>query len=144
VLRQLNAQQRAHVAKRLASNRHMDRAHDESLDSHGVYHIHQTQTFAYSTLFIEAIAASASESWEKRTKPKPRLRPVSRSLTTVCFESERISWQWGSRATYRFLDLAKFLEFGAEGVVIGVPGEAAGGMSEMVASRTARPTRLTQ
>lgn len=39
---------------------------------------------AYSTLFMFAIAASASVSWAKRTKPKPRLRPVSRSLTTIC------------------------------------------------------------
>jgi len=30
------------------------------------------------------IAASASLSFENRTKPKPRLRLVSRSLTTTC------------------------------------------------------------
>lgn len=38
---------------------------------------------AGQSLFMFAMAASASESWEKRTKPKPRLRPVSRSLTTI-------------------------------------------------------------
>lgn len=36
-----------------------------------------------STLFMFCIAVSASASVEKRTKPKPLLRPVSRSLTTT-------------------------------------------------------------
>lgn len=38
----------------------------------------------HSISFMALIAASASSSLEKRTKPKPRLRPVSRSLTTTC------------------------------------------------------------
>lgn len=37
----------------------------------------------HSISFMALIAASASSSFEKRTKPKPRLRPVSRSLTTT-------------------------------------------------------------
>jgi hypothetical protein len=37
----------------------------------------------YSTLFMFCMAASASESWANLTNPKPRLRPVSRSLTTT-------------------------------------------------------------
>jgi hypothetical protein len=38
----------------------------------------------HSTSFMPLMAALASSSFEKRTKPKPRLRPVSRSLTTTC------------------------------------------------------------
>jgi hypothetical protein len=46
-------------------------------------HIKDRASSTHSTLFMAAIAASASVSEEKRTNPKPRLRPVSRSLTTT-------------------------------------------------------------
>lgn len=39
---------------------------------------------SYSMLFMAVMAASASLSFVYRTKPKPRLRPVSRSFTTTC------------------------------------------------------------
>lgn len=48
----------------------------------------QGRLATYSTLFMAWMAASASDSWVKRTKPKPRLRPVSRSFTTTCEGSE--------------------------------------------------------
>lgn len=38
---------------------------------------------SYSMLFIAEMAFWASASWVYRTKPKPRLRPVSRSFTTT-------------------------------------------------------------
>lgn len=38
---------------------------------------------SYSMLFIAAMARCASSSFVYRTNPKPRLRPVSRSLTTT-------------------------------------------------------------
>ena len=41
------------------------------------------QCDSYSTLFMVAMAFWASPSWVYRTNPKPRLRPVSRSLTTT-------------------------------------------------------------
>lgn len=44
-----------------------------------------SEAATYSTLFMAAMAASAPASSAKRTKPKPRLRPVSRSLTTTYF-----------------------------------------------------------
>jgi len=50
----------------------------------------------HSTLFIAAIAASEAESSEKRTNPKPRLRPVSLSLTTICV---RVS-EWASAGSF--------------------------------------------
>lgn len=39
--------------------------------------------WSYSMLFIAAMARCASSSFVYRTNPKPRLRPVSRSLTTT-------------------------------------------------------------
>lgn len=42
----------------------------------------------HSVLFNAFLACSASSCVEKRTKPKPRLRFVSRSLTTTCAESD--------------------------------------------------------
>lgn len=53
---------------------------------------------AYSTLFIAAMAFCASASWVYRTKPKPRLRPVSRSLTTTCL---LVSDRYAREATRR-------------------------------------------
>lgn len=46
---------------------------------------------SYSTLFIALIAASASASVAKRTKPNPRLRNVARSLTTIWNVLSKIS-----------------------------------------------------
>lgn len=79
----------------------------------------------YSTLFIEAMAASAAASSAKRTKPKPRLRPVSRSLTTICEQEVSGEQGGGRRPTYRLIDGAEFLEFGPQRLVVGVPCQAA-------------------
>lgn len=45
----------------------------------------------YSWLFKAFMAASASSSAAKRTKPNPRLRKESRSLTTICRELVKVS-----------------------------------------------------
>jgi len=77
---------------------------------------------------MAAMAASAAGSSMKRTKPKPRLRPVSRSLTTICargqllsFRAQIFSLEW----SYRLIDLAEFLKLDAQSLVVGVPCEAA-------------------
>lgn len=44
-------------------------------------------------LFNAVLACSASSCVEKRTKPKPRLRFVSRSLTTTCTESDVAAYE---------------------------------------------------
>ena len=67
----------------------------------------------HSISFMPLIAASASSSFEKRTKPKPRLRPVSRSLTTTWefrVSIGEISVDLNARRSYSFLDDAKLLE----------------------------------
>jgi hypothetical protein len=87
----------------------------------------------YSTLFMAAIAASASESWAKRTKPKPRLRPVSRSLTTTCkVNSCQCILVTQAQFSYSFFDLTIFLKLSAEGRVICVPCKAAAKQLAMV------------
>lgn len=84
----------------------------------------------HSTLFIAAIADSASCSLEKRTNPKPRLRPVSRSLTTTF---AHVSFCHGASVvakhlfTYCFIDLPELLEFRAQGLIVGMPCEATAG-----------------
>ena len=45
---------------------------------------HLERMYMYSWLFMAFIAESASCSVAKRTKPNPRLRWVSRSLTMIC------------------------------------------------------------
>jgi hypothetical protein len=79
----------------------------------------------YSSLFNAAIAESASASFAKRTKPKPLLRPVSRSLTTTCNGVSALmtaaAAEW---ITHGFLDLAKLLKLLAESAVVGVPCKA--------------------
>lgn len=83
-----------------------------------------------SMLFMFSIAASASASVAKRTKPKPLLRPVSRSLTTTCSEVSLISslqlagTSCLGQVTYGLFDLAEFLELLAQSRVISVPGKA--------------------
>jgi hypothetical protein len=82
----------------------------------------------YSSLFNAAMAESASASFAKRTKPKPLLRPVSRSLTTTCSGVSAFLIAAVARAaewiTHGFLDLAKLLELLAESAVVGVPRKA--------------------
>jgi hypothetical protein len=82
----------------------------------------------YSSLFNAAMAESASASFAKRTKPKPLLRPVSRSLTTTCsgvsafaILTVACARQW---ETHGLFDLAKLLELLAESAVVGVPCKA--------------------
>jgi len=83
-----------------------------------------------SMLFMFCIAASASASVAKRTKPKPLLRPVSRSLTTTCGEVSLISRLQPAgtsclgQVTYGLLDLTELLELLAQSRVISVPGKA--------------------
>lgn len=67
----------------------------------------------YSTPFMDAMAASASDSDEKRTNPKPRLRPVSRSLTTVWLKGQGSIQHLAVMQSYSFLHLAKLGEFAA-------------------------------
>jgi hypothetical protein len=77
-----------------------------------------------STLFMAWMAFSASASWENRTKPKPRLRPVSRSLTTTYTIVKRHGAD-GTTATYGLFHIAKLLKLGSERYIIRVPREAA-------------------
>jgi lysylphosphatidylglycerol synthetase-like protein (DUF2156 family) len=53
---------------------------------------------SYSALFISARAWSASALVEKRTNPNPRLRLVSRSLTTTCLiqSLDQKGEEWGT------------------------------------------------
>lgn len=79
-------------------------------------------------LFMAAMAASASASWVKRTNPKPRLRPVSRSLTTT-YRGKLVRWvlgekMWDGRGTYSLLNGAELLELGAKSLLIRVPRKA--------------------
>jgi hypothetical protein len=80
----------------------------------------------YSSLFRACMAESASASFAKRTKPKPLLRPVSRSLTTTCSRVSIYAFArlapWGF--TDGFFDLTELLELLAESAVVGVPGKA--------------------
>lgn len=75
-------------------------------------------------LFMFCIAVSASASEAKRTKPKPLLRPVSRSLTTTCDKvsiSGDLSTSRPKATTYSFFDLAEFFELLTQSRVIGMP-----------------------
>ena len=56
----------------------------ESSDEGQRGHLVVREVFTNSTLFIAEMAESAADSSAKRTNPKPRLRPVSRSFTTIC------------------------------------------------------------
>lgn len=81
----------------------------------------------YSSLFKACIAESASASLAKRTKPKPLLRPVSRSFTTTCRGVSNIvsvSIVEATRSiTDSFFDLAELLELLAQGAIVGMPGK---------------------
>jgi hypothetical protein len=82
----------------------------------------------YSSLFNAVMAASASASFAKRTKPKPLLRPVSRSFTTTCwsvsaFATRAVTGVTGS-GTDGFFDLAELFKLLAQSTIVGVPGKA--------------------
>lgn len=72
-------------------------------------------------LFMLVRACSASDWVEKRTKPKPRLRLVSRSLTTTCIESESLTEDKVISNTYRFFNLAILLKSFSQRFIAGMP-----------------------
>jgi hypothetical protein len=78
---------------------------------------------AYAVLFICLSASSASSLVANRTNPNPRLRFVSRSLTTTWIPSASVS-HIAAHHTYRLLDIAKALEAFVQRIVGCVPGEA--------------------
>lgn len=87
-----------------------------------------------STLFMFCIAASASASVEKRTKPKPLLRPVSRSFTTTCGHVSslfRCAHAAPMSVTYGLFDLAELLKLLAQSLVIGMPRKTSVSLSVM-------------
>lgn len=69
-------------------------ANDPSVKSEQTYEIFlklrmRVRLDDYSWLFMAPKAESASASVAKRTKPKPRLRKVARSFTTICNQSSQ-------------------------------------------------------
>jgi hypothetical protein len=82
----------------------------------------------YSSLFKAPMAASASASFAKRTKPKPLLRPVSRSLTTTCGSVSSLATRAVTGVTGcgtdGFFDLAELFKLLAQSTIVGVPGKA--------------------
>ena len=77
-----------------------------------------------SVLFIFASASSASALDEKRTNPKPRLRFVSRSLTTTCGRVSNRRIIQAATLAYGFFDGSKLLEAIAQGLIGRMPGQA--------------------
>lgn len=82
-------------------------------------------------------ARSASACVEKRTKPKPRLRFVSRSLTTTCIKSDVAANDGAVGQTYRLFYLAILLEAFSQRLIAGMPGQA----SEKVSVTQPQPGR---
>lgn len=71
----------------------------------------------------------ASSTEEKVTKPKPRLRPVSRSFRTIYLQSAP-GIVGGCGGTYGVDNVAELGEGITEAVISGGPGETAGQVSK--------------
>jgi hypothetical protein len=95
--------------------------------------------WAHSVLFILWRASSASALVENRTNPKPRLRFVSRSLTTTWRASAMVPRD-GHLLRYRLFHLAELLETLIQCFVGSVPRQATGAITSVHRGRICHGT----